>query len=77
MYNAKAFNLALNKCKNNFVITLTPDVLIKKDLISQIEKFLKVFKNFTLAAPSFKNQKIYKNYVPVEKKRLIKVIKNK
>ncbi len=74
---AKAFNLALNKCKNNFVITLTPDVLIKKDLIYQIERFLKIFKNFTLAAPEFKNQKIYKNYVPVEQKKLIKVRNNK
>ena len=74
---AKAFNLGLNKCKNNFVITLTPDVLIKKDLIMRIEKFLKIFKNFTLAAPSFKNQKIYKNYIPVEKKKLIKVRNNK
>ena len=27
---AKAFNLALKKCKNNFVLTITPDVLINK-----------------------------------------------
>ena len=30
---AKAFNLAMEKCKNNFVLTLTPDVLIEKDMI--------------------------------------------
>ena len=59
---AKAFNLALKKCKNKFVLTLTPDVLINKNLIVKIEKVIDKLKNFTLLAPEYKNQKIYKNY---------------
>ena len=59
---AKAFNLALKKCKNKFVLTLTPDVFINKNLIFKIEKVINKFKNFTLLAPEYKNQKIYKNY---------------
>ena len=74
---AKAFNLALKKCKNNFVLTLTPDVLINKNLITQLEKFLKKFKTFTLIAPEFKNQKIYKNYVPFDRNDSVKLNYNK
>ena len=74
---AKAFNLAFKRCKNDFVLTLTPDVLINKNLIIQLEKFLKKFKTFTLIAPEFKNQKIYKNYVPFDKKNSAKLNYNK
>ncbi len=63
---AKAFNLAMGECKNNFVLTLTPDVLIEKNMILKLEKFLVRFKNFSLLAPEYKNQKIYKNFVPLK-----------
>ena len=63
---AKAFNLAMEKCKNNFVLTLTPDVLIEKNMILKLEKFLSKFKNFSLLAPEYKNQKVYKNFIPLE-----------
>ena len=67
---AKAFNLALKKCKNNFVLTITPDVLINKNLIEKIEKVINKLKRFTLLAPEYKNQKIYKNFTPFEKIKL-------
>ena len=59
---AKAFNLALKNCKNDIVLTLTPDVIINKNLIHSIEKLLNSFKNFTLIAPEYRNQNIYKNF---------------
>lgn len=72
---AKGFNLAFRQCKNNFVLTFTPDVIINKNLISNLEKFLKKFKNFTLVAPEYKNQKIYKNYAPFSNKEKTNKIK--
>ncbi len=69
---AKAFNLALKKCKNDFVLTITPDVLVNKRLIEKIEKIIDKFKKFTLLAPEYKNQRIYKNFTPFEKIELSK-----
>ncbi len=66
---AKAFNKALKECKNQIVLTLTPDVLINKKLIKNLEKIIKRFKDFYLIAPEYKNQKIYKNYEPFSKNK--------
>ena len=38
---AKGFNLALKHTNNDFILTLTPDVIIDNKLISRLEKFLK------------------------------------
>ena len=67
---SKGFNLAVKHCKNHLILTLTPDVKIDKKLISKLEKFLLIFKNFTLIAPEYKNQKIYKNFAPLNNDRL-------
>jgi len=67
---ATGFNLALKKSKNNFVITITPDVKIEKKLILDLEKIIQNFKNFTLMAPEYRNDKIYKNYSPIRKSSL-------
>ncbi len=69
---AKAFNLAFKKCKNNFVLTITPDVIINKNLIEKIEKIINSFKKFTLLAPEYKNQKIYKNFTSLENIEFLK-----
>ncbi len=69
---AKGFNLAYKHCKNNFVLTLTPDVIIDNKLILKLEKFISKFKNFTLLAPQYKNQKIYKNFTPFSNNELKK-----
>ena len=74
---SKGFNSALKHCKNHLILTFTPDVKIDKKLISKLEKFLLIFQNFTIIAPEYKNQKIYKNFSPLDNKRLnIKKIKN-
>ncbi len=62
---AKAFNLASKNCKNNFLLTMTPDVIIDKKLIKSLEILLQRFKDFTLLAPEYKNLNIYKNYTPL------------
>ena len=69
---AKAFNLALKKCKNNFVLTITPDVVINENLIKKIEKIINNFKKFTLLAPEYKNQKIYKNFTSFKNNEFLK-----
>ena len=76
---ASAFNLGYSKCKNKFVLTITPDVIVNRKLISKIQKILKSFKSFTLIAPEYKNQKIYKNYSPLSdnKSKFIKIKKVK
>tara|TARA_Y200000002_G_C22670037_1_gene659634 strand:+ start:57 stop:923 length:867 start_codon:yes stop_codon:yes gene_type:complete len=74
---SRGFNLALKHCKNHLILTFTPDIKIDKKLISKLEKFLLIFKNFTIIAPEYKNQKIYKNFTPLDNKRLdIKKIKS-
>ena len=62
---ASAFNKAFKLSKNNFLITLTPDVVINKKLILQIEILIHRFKNFHLMAPEYRNQKIYRNFTPI------------
>ncbi len=54
--------MAYRKCKNNFVLTFTPDVQFDSSLIKKLVKLIKSFKNFTLLAPVYKNEKIHKNY---------------
>ncbi len=73
---AKAFNKAFKECKNQIVLTLTPDVLIKKGLILKLENIIEKFKNFYLIAPEYKDQKKYKNYQTVSRKRNSFKIKN-
>ena len=74
---SRGFNLALKHCENHLILTFTPDVKIDKKLMSKLEKFLSIFKNFTIIAPEYKNQKIYKNFAPLDNKRLdIKKIKS-
>ena len=70
--------MALKNCKNDIVLTLTPDVIINKNLILSLEKLLNNFKNFTLIAPEYKNQNIYKNFSPFDSdsSRRLKKIKN-
>ena len=62
---ASGFNLALRNCKNNLILTLTPDVVISKNLFHQLENFLQLFNNFTLLAPVYKNQDIFQNFSPI------------
>ena len=54
------------------MLTITPDVVINKNLIEKIEKIINNFKTFTLLAPEYKNQKIYKNFTSLENIEFLK-----
>ena len=73
---AAALNKAFKICKNNFVITMSPDIRIQKKLITNIENLISKFKNFTLMAPEYKNKKIYKNFLPISENKTLLKIKN-
>ena len=63
--------------KSNFLITLTPDVVIDKKLILKIETLLSKFKKkFYLMAPEYRNQKVYQNFTPISNSNNLIKIKN-
>ena len=68
---ASAINLAYRKCKNNFVLIITPDVKFNTNLILKLTKLIKSFQDFTLLAPVYKNDKIHKNYQKNSKNLII------
>ncbi|MDC3152594.1 glycosyltransferase, partial [Pelagibacteraceae bacterium] len=59
---ASAVNLAFDKCKNNFILMITPDVKIDNKAIIKLENFIKKFQKFTLLSPVYKKQNIHRNY---------------
>ena len=58
----KATNIGLKKSKNNFVFCLSPDVEISKECFVQILNIVHQFKDFTMLAPTYFDEKINKNY---------------
>ena len=73
---ASAFNKDMKLSKSNFLITLTPDVVIDKKLILKIETLLSKFKKFYLMAPEYRNQKVYQNFTPISNSNNLIKIKN-
>ncbi len=71
-----AFNKAFKMCKNNFLITISPDVKIEKKLFKKIENLLLKFKNFSLLAPEYRNKKIYQNFIHSPDTQIIPKINN-
>ena len=58
----KAVNLGLKKSKNNFVCCISPDVEIPTSCFSEILNLIHHFDDFTILAPTYFDEKIYKNY---------------
>ena len=50
------------KSKNNFVFCLSPDVEISKECFVQMLNIVHQFKDFTMLAPTYFDEKINKNY---------------
>ncbi len=73
---AAAFNKALKLSKNKFLITISPDIRIDKNLITKIETLLNNFKNFSLMAPEYRNNKIYQNFTRLNSSKDFFKIKN-
>lgn len=59
---SKATNLGLSETKNDLVWLMTPDINFSRDTIISFEKLLKNFKDFALIAPTYIDNKMYKNY---------------
>ncbi len=55
-------NLGIKKSKNKFVLALVADLILSKEMISNLEKCLMKFTDFTLIAPIYKNESVHKNY---------------
>ena len=63
---AKALNLGVQSSKNNFVLCLVADVFFETQVFLKISEIINEFKNFAILAPTYKNEKIFKNYWPLE-----------
>jgi len=68
---APGMNLGIKKSKTNYVFCLTADITISKKCIKNIKNFISKFSDFALLAPTYKNEKIYKNYLINEDKKII------
>jgi len=64
-------NLGIKKSKTHHVFCLTPDITISKKCFKNIKDFVNKFSDFALLAPTYKNEKIYKNYKIDDPKKII------
>ena len=71
---AKSINLGLKKAKNKFVFFMAADVEISTKSFTELSNLVDTFNDFTMLAPTYFNEKIYKNYV-FKKKDLGKKIR--
>ena len=67
---AKSYNLGLKKSKTKYVFLNNPDHEIKEDTIKKLFKCTKSIGNFAIISPTYKDEKIYKNYEIYEYKNL-------
>lgn len=74
---AKSYNLGIKKAKTQFVFLNNPDIKIKNQAIKDLITCAKKIKNFGIISPTYKIQKIYKNYeiIKIKKKTTSKVFK--
>ena len=66
---AKSYNLGIKKAKTQFVFLNNPDIEIKNQAIKNLIACAKKIKNFGIISPTYKIQKIYKNYEIIKKKK--------
>ena len=69
---AKSYNLAIKRSKTKYVFLNNPDLKIEKKCILQLLNCAKKIKKFGIIAPTYKNEKIYKNYEIFNKKKQYK-----
>ena len=71
---AKSYNLGIKKAKTQFVFLNNPDIEIKNQAIKNLIACAKKIKNFGIISPTYKIQKIYKNYEIIKKKKVLYLI---
>ena len=59
---AKSYNLGIKKSKTNYVFLNNPDIEIQSQSILQLLNCAKKIKKFGIISPTYKIEKIYKNY---------------
>ena len=59
---AKGYNLGIKYAKTKFVFLNNPDIEISNYSINQLLFYAKKIKNFSIIAPIYDNEKIFKNY---------------
>ncbi len=65
----KAFNLAIEFSKNDYVFINPADVEISNNLIRSLCDIVENFDDFALITPSYRNTDIHSNYFILEKKK--------
>lgn len=59
---AKGANLGIKEIKTEYVFLNPSDVFLPKKCINELIECLKKFNNFAMLAPTYKDEKIYRNY---------------
>ena len=59
---ARSYNLGIKKAKTKYVFLNNPDLEIKNDSIKKLIKCAESIKSFGIISPTYKNEKIFKNY---------------
>ena len=59
---ARSYNLGIKKAKTKYVFLNNPDLEIKNDSIKKLIRCAESLKNFGIISPTYKNEKIFKNY---------------
>lgn len=62
-------NHGVKLSKNDYVLCIVSDVELSKLTIDSLSDCIEKFKNFAIIAPTFSNEKIYKNYFLSSKKK--------
>ena len=63
-----ALNLGINKAHNNFVFCMVADLNVNTDCFNKILNIVSQFKDFSILAPTYSKEEIYKNYLIFDKK---------
>ena len=58
-----ALNLGVKKSKNNFVLCMVADLNVNQECFINILNIVSQFKEFSILAPTYLNEEIYKNYL--------------
>ena len=59
---ARSYNLGIKKAKTKYVFLNNPDLEIKNDSIKKLIKCAESIKKFGIISPTYRNEKIFKNY---------------
>mgnify|MGYP005993928855 FL=1 len=68
---SRGVNYGAKLAKTNYVLFLVADVIFNRQTFLKIEKICNDFKNFAIIAPTFKDERIFKNYIEYKRENKI------